>query len=155
MISLNCVHPISFFSYRPSGNWQVEVFYHGCKRSMGTYRTQDHAALANMTARQILDRTNDVFLSAEDLAGNIDAAKKAGKSAVQQSGGQVSAHGNSYFGTDPSERRKEAKKAIAGMKQDLVAPELPMRQTEITLPPVEQVMQPAVPNPTVSKQEWV
>ena len=92
-------------------------------------------------------------LSAEEVVANIEAAKRAGKAAVQQSGGQVSAHGNSYFGTDPSERRKEAKKAIAGMKQNLVAPELPMQQTEITLPPVEQVMQQPVPNPT--KQEWV
>ena len=128
----------------------MEVFYHGCKRSMGTFGTQDHAALANMTARQILlDQTNGVFLSAEEVVANIEAAKRAGKAAVQQSGGQVSSHGNSHFGTNPSpsKSRKKAKKSIAGMKKDPVAdpvaPEQPKKQTEVTPPPpAEQVMQP-------------
>ena len=119
----------------------MEVFYHGCKRSMGTFGTQDHAALANMTARQILlDQTNSVSLSAEEVVANIEAAKKAGKLAVQQS--QMSSHGNSHFGT--GERWKKAKKAIAGMKKDPadLATEQPKQQTEVTLPPpVEQVMQ--------------
>ena len=133
----------------------MEVFYHGCKRSMGTFGTQDHAALANMTARQILlDQTNSVLLSAEEVVANIEAAKRAGKAAVQQSGGQVSSHGNSHFGNNPSpiKRRKKAKKAIAGMKKDPVAPEQPKQQTEVTLPPpAEQVMQP-VADPVASEE---
>ena len=132
----------------------MEVFYHGVKRSMGTFGTQDHAALANMTARQILlDQTNGVFLSAEEVVANIEAAKRAGKAAVQQSGGQVSSHGNSHFGTNPSpSSRKKAKKAIAGMKKEPVAPEQPKQQAEVTLPPpAEQVMQP-VADPVASEQ---
>jgi len=126
----------------------VEVFYHGCKRSMGTFCTQDDAALANMTARQILDQTNDASLTPEEVAANIETAKKAGKVAVQGSGGQMSSHGNSHFGTgpSPSKRTKKAKKATVGKKKkkkkdpvpDPVAPEQPKQQTEVTLPPVEQ-----------------
>jgi hypothetical protein len=66
----------------PSGNWSVQIKYYGSQRSIGTFDTQDEAALANEAARRILEPTRNAELSTEQIEANVTLAKEAAQMAV-------------------------------------------------------------------------
>ena len=66
-----------------SGKFEVTIGYQGKTRCcMGTYQTQDQAALANEAARTFLLATRCANLTAEEIKDNVQAAKAAAKAAV-------------------------------------------------------------------------
>jgi len=69
----------------PSGNWEVGFRYHGNRRNLGTFNTQDQAALANEVGRKILDLTKKgTQITAEDIERNVKLAREAALEAVQK-----------------------------------------------------------------------
>jgi len=68
-----------------SGNWEVGFRYHGNRRNMGTFATQDQAALANEVGRKVLSLTkNGTKLSGEDIDHNVKLAREAALDAVNK-----------------------------------------------------------------------
>mmetsp|Transcript_18632 Transcript_18632/g.40320 ORF Transcript_18632/g.40320 Transcript_18632/m.40320 type:complete len:1336 (+) Transcript_18632:219-4226(+) len=68
------------------GNWEVRIGYQGKLRRMGTFYTQDQAALANKNAREMLNKTNDAKLSDGEIERNVKLAKEAALNNASQLG---------------------------------------------------------------------
>eukprot|EP00571_Detonula_confervacea_P016952 CAMPEP_0172302726 /NCGR_PEP_ID=MMETSP1058-20130122/4390_1 /TAXON_ID=83371 /ORGANISM="Detonula confervacea, Strain CCMP 353" /LENGTH=1412 /DNA_ID=CAMNT_0013013315 /DNA_START=162 /DNA_END=4399 /DNA_ORIENTATION=- len=61
----------------PSGKWEVGLGYQGLRRNIGTFDTQDQAALANQIGRKILRTTKGSKLTALETDLNMKLAREA------------------------------------------------------------------------------
>ena len=68
--------------------------YHGKRRYIGRFPSQEKAALANETARGILEPTLNSPLTAEEIDLNVSKAKEAAQKAALSSGIANSAEDN-------------------------------------------------------------
>lgn len=68
----------------PSGKWEVGLGYQGLRRNIGTFDTQDHAALANQIGRKILKPTKGSKLTVEETVKNMKLAREAARDAVNK-----------------------------------------------------------------------
>jgi len=74
-------------SQKASGNWKVEFRYQGKQRTMGTFCSQEEAAVVNKVARVMLEGSKDLDLSYEEADLYVTKAKEAATKAV--SGGVI------------------------------------------------------------------
>jgi len=68
-----------------SGKWEVAFRYHGARRNLGTYDTQDQAALANEVGRKMLKTEIGKSVTEEEIVLNIKKARDAVLDAVHKS----------------------------------------------------------------------
>jgi len=68
----------------PSGKWEVGFRYHGNRRNLGTFDTQDQAALANEVGRRMLKTEKGLKLTAEEVDRNVKLARVASMDAVRK-----------------------------------------------------------------------
>ena len=67
-----------------SGNWEVKVSYHGARRVLGTFVTQNEAAVANKKGHNVLESTKKSSgLTVYDINQNVKLARDAALEAVQ------------------------------------------------------------------------
>lgn len=69
-----------------SGKWEVGFRYHGKRRNLGTFDTQDHAALANKIGRRFLRNISN--LNANQADENVKLARKTALDAVHKIKGE-------------------------------------------------------------------
>lgn len=67
-----------------SGKWEVGFRYCGTRRNIGTFDTQDLAALANRVGRQLLTAEKGVTLTAAEIEENVMLARAASVKAVSK-----------------------------------------------------------------------
>jgi len=65
-----------------SGTWQVQTYYQGSSRKIGTFQTLEQATTANEIARSMLKKDKGLQLSAEECQQNIKLAKEAALTTV-------------------------------------------------------------------------
>lgn len=63
---------------------EVGFRYKGTRRNIGTFATQEQAALANEVGRKILDTAKDLQLTVEEVDQNIHEAREAAQEAVRK-----------------------------------------------------------------------
>lgn len=67
-----------------SGSWSVEILFKKKLRYIGTFKTQDLAALANQVSREHFDRWRDEELSSTDLSEKVKLARDNALDAVSR-----------------------------------------------------------------------
>lgn len=90
------------------------IMYHGKRRYIGRFPSQEKAALANETARGILEPTLNSPLTAEEIDLNVSKAKEAAQKAALNSGIANSAEDNQVevFHRNKRTRKVPAKFAL-------------------------------------------
>lgn len=63
---------------------EVGFRYKGIRRNIGTFATQEQAALANEVGRKILETAKDLQLTVEEIDQNIQNARDAAQEAVRK-----------------------------------------------------------------------
>ena len=61
----------------PLGNYQVQVYYQGRSRCIGSFQTLEQATLASEIVRSMLEKDKGMHLSAKECERNIKLAKEA------------------------------------------------------------------------------
>ncbi|KAL3811831.1 hypothetical protein ACHAXA_004258 [Cyclostephanos tholiformis] len=67
-----------------SGNWEVGFRYKGTRRNIGTFATQEQAALANEVGRKILETAKGLQSTVEEMDQNIQKARDAAQVVVRK-----------------------------------------------------------------------